>query len=181
MANHFSRWIASLSPAHLAAISAQPNDREDRHGRVDRRAPSRGGACEGVPGAESRRNGRVGEGVGNPGAIQALADGKIDVALASHWTQHRRELSRLGIRGTQDSARIAVVFGVNAAVPVVNVTAQQVCDVVAAKFTNWRAVGGPDLRFRNVQRGPTPRWTLKLCGPTFGALSELRMPETVRR
>jgi phosphate transport system substrate-binding protein len=118
-----------------------------------------------------------GKGLGTRARIQALAEGKIDVALASHGL-NTDEISRLGM-AAHEIARIAVVFGVNAAVPVANVTAQQVCDVYAGKITNWRALGGPDLEIAPRTR-PDPEVDAEVVRANIRCLAELRMPETVK-
>jgi phosphate transport system substrate-binding protein len=115
--------------------------------------------------------------LGTKARIQALAEGKIDVALASHGL-NTDEISRLGM-AVLEIARIAVVFGVNAAVPVANVTPQQVCDVYAGKITNWRALGGSDLEIAPRTR-PDTEVDAEVVRANIRCLSELRMPEAVK-
>jgi phosphate transport system substrate-binding protein len=118
-----------------------------------------------------------GKGLGTKARIQALADGKIDVALASHGL-NPDEIIRLGM-AAHEIARIAVVLGVNATVPVANITAQQVCDVYALKTRSWGALGGPDLEIAPRTR-PDTEVDAEVVRANIRCLSELRMPETVK-
>lgn len=178
MANHFLRWIASLSLSALLAASAQGQTTDkiiiDGSTGVLPLAVSLAKAFQ-------ERNPSVtvefGKGLGTKARIQALAEGKIDVALASHGL-NTDEISRLGM-ATHDIARIAVVFGVNAAVPVANVTGQQVCDVYAGKITNWRTLGGPDLEIAPRTR-PDTEVDAEVVRANIRCLSEARTPETVK-
>src|SRR5687767_10965900 len=58
----------------------------------------------------------MGKGLGTKARLQALEEGKIDIALASHGLVVE-ELTRRGMT-MHEVAKVAVVFGVNASVPV---------------------------------------------------------------
>jgi phosphate transport system substrate-binding protein len=119
-----------------------------------------------------------GKGLGTKARIQALAEGKIDVALASQGL-NIDEISRQGMTA-HEIARIAVVFGVNAAAaPVSNVTAQQICDVYAGKTTSWKALGGPDSQVA-LRTRPDTEVDAEIVRAHIRCLSELRMPEMVK-
>lgn len=178
MVNRFSSWIASVSLGALLAASA--------HGQATDRILIDGStgvlplAVSLAKAFEERTPGvtvEAGKGLGTKARIHALADGKIDVALASHGL-NAEEISRLGM-AAHEIARIAVVFGVNAAVPVSNVTAQQVCDVYTGKITNWRALGAPDMAIAPRTR-PDSEVDAEVVRAGIRCLSELRMPETVK-
>ena len=68
----------------------------------------------------------IGKGLGTAARLQALAEGTIDIALASHGLVVE-ELTRRGM-AVHEIAKVAVVFGVNASVPVTNVTDRHICD-----------------------------------------------------
>lgn len=85
----------------------------------------------------------LGAGMGTGARIQALADGNIDIALASQGVIPE-ELARRGL-AAHEMAKVAVVFAVNASVPIASLTERQLCDLYAGAVTNWREVGGPDL------------------------------------
>ena len=85
----------------------------------------------------------MGKGLGAKARLQALEEGKVDIALASHGL-NVEELSRQGM-AVHEIAKVAVVFGVNASVPVANLTDAQVCEMYAGRVTSWKALGGPDI------------------------------------
>jgi phosphate transport system substrate-binding protein len=95
-------------------------------------APAAGGAAV-----------RFGEGLGSSARVEALERGAIDVAMASHGI----DTAQLRARGlvAHEIAKVAVVFAVNAGVPVVGLSTAQLCDVYRGRVPSWRALGGPAL------------------------------------
>jgi phosphate transport system substrate-binding protein len=85
----------------------------------------------------------MGAGLGTKARVDALTQERIDIALASHGVVPG-ELAKQGI-AVHEIARVAVVFGVNASVPVASLTKAQICDVYSGATTNWSRLGGPDL------------------------------------
>jgi phosphate transport system substrate-binding protein len=85
----------------------------------------------------------LGDGLGSKARIEALDQGRIDIAMASHGV----DVAELAVQGlaAHEIARVAVVFGVNSSVPQIALTEQQVCDVYAGGIANWKELGGPDL------------------------------------
>ena len=75
----------------------------------------------------------MGRGLGTRARLEALAAGKIDIALASHGVDVE-ELARQGM-AVHEIAKVAVVFGVNASVPVAGLTEHQICGVYAGRIT----------------------------------------------
>lgn len=118
-----------------------------------------------------------GKGLGTKARFQALADGKIDVALASHGLRVE-ELTKQGMV-VHEIARIAVVFGVNETVPVSRLTAQQVCDIYAGKVTNWKALGGPDLEIA-VRTRPESEVDTEVVREGIACLKDLKMAGSVK-
>lgn len=118
-----------------------------------------------------------GKGLGTKARIAALAEGRIHIALASHGL-NVSDLTRQGML-VDEIARTAVVFGVNASVPVSNLTDQQICDVYAGKTANWRALGGPEMEIAPRTR-PDSEVDAEVVRANISCLKELRMPEAVK-
>lgn len=118
-----------------------------------------------------------GKGLGTKARFQALADGKIDVALASHGLRVE-ELTKQGMV-VHEIARIAVVFGVNETVPVSRLSAQQVCDIYSGKVTNWKALGGPDLEIA-VRTRPESEVDTEVVREGIACLKDLKMAGSVK-
>ena len=119
----------------------------------------------------------MGKGLGTKARLQALAEGKIDIALASHGL-NISEITRQGM-AVHEIANVAVVFGVNATVPVVNLTAQQICDVYARKTSNWKALGGPEMEIAARTR-PDSEVDTEVVRDNIACLKDLKMPEAVK-
>lgn len=119
----------------------------------------------------------MGRGLGTKARLQALAEAKIDIALASHGL-NITEITRQGM-AVHEIARVAVVFGVNATVPVVNLTSQQICDVYAWKTSNWKALGGPEMEIAARTR-PDSEVDTEVVRANIACLKDLRMPEAVK-
>ncbi len=119
----------------------------------------------------------MGKGLGTTARLQALAEGKIDIALASHGLVVE-ELTRRGML-VHEIAKVAVVFGVNASVLVTNVTDRQICDAYAGKTTNWKDLGGSDLAIAPRTR-PDSEVDAEVVRGKIACLKDLQMPEHVK-
>lgn len=119
----------------------------------------------------------MGKGLGTKARLQALAEGKIDIALASHGLIVE-ELTRQKM-AVREIARVAVVFGVNASVPMTELTDSQICDIYAGKVTNWNVLGGPDLVIAPRTR-PDTEVDAEVVRAKIGCLKDLKMAETVK-
>lgn len=119
----------------------------------------------------------MGQGLGTKARVQALAEGRIDVALASHGL-NPEELARQGM-SAHEIARTAVVFAVNASVPVSNLTEQEVCDVYAGRTSSWKALGGPGMEIAPRTR-PDSEVDAEVVRANIQCLTDLQMPATIK-
>jgi phosphate transport system substrate-binding protein len=118
----------------------------------------------------------MGKGLGTKARLDALDEGRIDIALASHGLAGD-ELTRRGMV-VHEIAKVAVVFAVNASVPVTDVTDAQICDVYSGKITNWSQLGGPDLAIAPRTR-PDSEVDAEVVRAKLACLKTLTMPEAV--
>lgn len=119
----------------------------------------------------------LGKGLGTKARLEALAEGKLDIALASHGLVIE-ELTRRGM-AVQEIAKVAVVFGVHTSVPITNLTDRQACDIYAGKVTNWKELGGTDLVITPHTR-PDTEVDAEVVRVKIGCLRNLKMAETVK-
>jgi phosphate transport system substrate-binding protein len=119
----------------------------------------------------------IGKGMGTKARIQALADGKIDIAMASHGLVVE-EITRQGM-SVHEIAKGAVVFGVNASVPVANITDRHVCDIYSENLKNWKELGGPDLAIAPRTR-PDSEVDTEVVRSNLACLKNLQMSAAVR-
>jgi len=118
----------------------------------------------------------IGKGLGTKARIKALAEGTIDIAMASHGLVVE-DLVRQGM-AVQEIAKVAVVFGVNAEVPATDIGNQQVCDIYSRRLTNWKELGGPNLAVAPRTR-PDTEVDAEIVRERVGCLAQLKMPDGV--
>ncbi|MGH7848385.1 MAG: phosphate ABC transporter substrate-binding protein [Candidatus Binatia bacterium] len=94
----------------------------------------------------------LGKGLGTGARIRALAEGKIQIALASHGLKPE-ELKKEKLK-IIEVAKGAIVFAVNSNVPISTVTEAQICDIYSGKLTDWQAMGGPGAAIAVFTRPP---------------------------
>ena len=119
----------------------------------------------------------IGKGLGTKARIKALAEGSIDIAMASHGLVVD-DLVRQGM-AVQEIAKVAVVFGVNTTVPATGLAEQQICDIYSRRLTNWKELGGPDLAVAPRTR-PDTEVDSEIVRERVGCLAQLQMPDGVR-
>lgn len=120
---------------------------------------------------------QMGKGLGTTARLQALVEGTIDIALASHGLV-ATELARQSM-AAHEIAKVAVVFGVGAGVATANITAPQLCDIYAGTITNWQALGGPDLPIAPRTR-PDSEVDAEVVRAKIACLKSLKLPDTVK-
>ena len=118
----------------------------------------------------------IGKGLGSAERMQAVEDGRIDIALASHGID-RAALSRRGL-SVHEFAKSAVVFGVHESVGLTAITSAQVCDIFSGRLTNWQALGGSDLPIVARTRA-TSEVDVEVIRERVGCFQGLTMPPAV--
>lgn len=119
----------------------------------------------------------VGKGLGTGARLRALAEGKIHIALASHGI--KPEDVQKGNLKIFEVAKGAIVFAVNASVPVANLAESQVCDAFSGKIRNWQALGGSDNAVAVLTRPPA-EVDPEVIRAKVGCFKELKEVETAR-
>lgn len=102
--------------------------------------------------AGARDSLHIATGLGSSARADALLEGRIHLAMASHGVD-TAALARRGIV-VHEMARTPVMFAVNAGVPVRAITGEQACGILAGRIVNWRELGGPDLPIVPAMRPP---------------------------
>jgi len=119
----------------------------------------------------------IGKGLGTKARIQALSDGKIDIAMASHGLDVA-DIQRQGM-AVYEIGKVAVAFGVNASVAASNLSDRQICDIYSGKARNWKELGGSDLVIAPLTR-PDSEVDTEVVRDRIGCLKSLKMVETVK-
>lgn len=118
-----------------------------------------------------------GKGLNPKARIDALANGTIDIALASHGL-NVDALTKQGMQVTE-IARTAVVFAVNASIGVNSLTNDQICGIFAGRVVNWKEVGGSDLAIAARAR-PESEVDTEVVRDGVGCLKSLAFAPTVK-
>ncbi len=119
----------------------------------------------------------IGKGLGTKARIQALNEGKIDIAMASHGL-NIAEIERQGMK-VHEIAKVAVVFGVNAGAAVANLADTQICDLYLGKVKNWKEIGGAEQAIVPMTR-PDSEVDTEVVREKIPCLTRLQMPEMVK-
>lgn len=80
-------------------------------------------------------------GLGSRARLEAVQRGSIDIAMASHGVDSA-DLRERGLVA-HEVARTAVVFAVNASVPVTGLAREQLCDIYSGRKPAWQLFGAP--------------------------------------
>lgn len=119
----------------------------------------------------------VGKGLGTGARLRALAEGKIQIALASHGIKPE-DIQKGNLR-VMEVAKGAIVFAVNGSVPITDLSAAQVCDIYSGKAANWRALGGSDHPIAVLTRPPT-EVDPEVIRAKIGCFKDLKVVETAK-
>jgi phosphate transport system substrate-binding protein len=119
----------------------------------------------------------IGNGLGTGARLRALAEGKIQIALASHGI--KPEDVRKGNLKIIEVAKGAIVFAVNAGVPITSIAESQVCDAYSGRIASWRPLGGADVPVALLTRPPT-EVDPEVIRAKIGCFRELKETGTAR-
>jgi phosphate transport system substrate-binding protein len=119
----------------------------------------------------------IGKGLGTGARLRALAEDKVHIALASHGI--KPEDVETGNLKVIEVAKGAIVFAVNAGVPVTGITEAQVCDIYSGKVTSWQTLGGPDRPIVVLTRPPT-EVDPEVIRAKIGCFKDLKEVETAK-
>lgn len=119
----------------------------------------------------------IGKGLGTGARLRALAEGKIHVALASHGI--KPEDVQKGNLKIIEVAKGAIVFAVNASVPITHLTESQVCDAYSGRIRSWQPLGGSDNPVVVLTRPPM-EVDPEVIRAKVGCFKELKAIETAK-
>jgi phosphate transport system substrate-binding protein len=119
----------------------------------------------------------TGAGLGTSARLQALAEGKIHIAVASHGLDP--DALREGNLNVVPMAKGGVVFAVNQAVSVAGLTEQQVCDIYSGTLSSWRGVGGSNDPVVVLTR-PGAEVDMEVIRATVGCFKDLEITGAAR-
>lgn len=119
----------------------------------------------------------LGKGLGTGARLRALAEGKIHIALASHGIE--ADDIQKGNLKVLEVAKGAIIFAVNASVPLGKITDSQVCDVYRGKIRNWESLAGLNSPIAVLTRPPT-EVDPEVIRAKIGCFKELKEVETAR-
>ncbi len=119
----------------------------------------------------------MGKGLGTKARVEALRDGKIHIAMASHGL----DVAAIKKQGmvVLEFAKVAVVFGVNSSVSVTNLTDRQICDIYTIEKKNWKELGYSDALIVPITR-PDSEVDTEVVRHHIACLANLKMSDAVR-
>lgn len=119
----------------------------------------------------------IGKGLGTKARLEALAGGKIDIAMASHGL-NIDDVTRRGMT-VHPIAKTAVVFAAHESANVAGLSEAQVCAVYEGKHRNWKEVGGADLAVVAHVR-PDSEVDMEVIRQGVACLTAMKFPSEVK-
>jgi phosphate transport system substrate-binding protein len=119
----------------------------------------------------------LGKGLGTGARLRALTEGKIHIALASHGIA--ADDIQKGNLKLVEVAKGAIIFAVNASVPLTKIADSQVCDIYSGKIQNWESLAGRTAPIAVLTRPPT-EVDPEVIRAKIGCFRELKEVETAR-
>ena len=91
-----------------------------------------------------------GDGLKPKARIQALLDGEMQIAMASHGI----DVEQIKASGlfVHQIAKMAVVMGVHQSVQIRSLSHQEICDIYSEKTTNWQSLDGANQIIKSYLR-----------------------------
>lgn len=119
----------------------------------------------------------IGKGLGTKARFEALAAGKIDIAMASHGLKVD-DVTAQGMT-VHRIAMTPVVFGGHQSVTVTGLAEAQLCAIYEGRISNWKELGGSDLPIAAMTR-PDNEVDAEVVRDGIACLKSLKMPESVK-
>jgi phosphate transport system substrate-binding protein len=119
----------------------------------------------------------LGQGLGTGARLRALAEGKIQIALASHGIA-ADDLRKENLK-VIEVAKGAIIFAINASVPLSQIADSQVCDIYSGKIRTWQSVAGLNAPIAVLTRPPT-EVDPEVIRAKIGCFKELKEVETAK-
>lgn len=119
----------------------------------------------------------VGDGLNPAHRIKALANGDIDIAMASHGIDIDK-ITELGLV-VHLFAKVAVVIGVNKSTPITTISYQNLCDIYGGKSTHWENLSSNTGVITPLIR-PHSEVDTEVVMKHIPCFSSLHIPPTVR-
>jgi phosphate transport system substrate-binding protein len=119
----------------------------------------------------------IGKGLGTKARFEALASGKIDIAMASHGL-NVADITKRGMT-VYRIAMTPVLFGANKSVTLHGITEPQICSIYEGKERNWKIFDGPDLAIVPLVR-PESEVDMEVVRDGIGCFKSLKLPEGTR-
>jgi phosphate transport system substrate-binding protein len=111
----------------------------------------------------------VGEGMGTSQRIEALKNGTIDVAMASHGIDIPY-FTRQGLQ-VHWFAKMAIVIGVHKSVPLKKISTSALCAIYRRDIQDWRELGSVDLPIVPLAR-PMDEVDMEVLAEKVGCLPD---------
>jgi phosphate transport system substrate-binding protein len=119
----------------------------------------------------------VGKGLGTKARFEALAGGKLDIAMASHGL-NVAEITKRGMT-VYRIAMTPVLFGVHQSVTAQGLTDSQICSIYEGKARNWKELGGSDQPVVPLVR-PESEVDMEVVRGGLACFKNLKLPEGIR-